>query len=84
VEVVVSAADGAAEITVTDNGPGIPPEEQARIFERYWQGEPEPGNGTGLGLAIVRQIAAAHGGSVAVHSPVNGTTGTQFRLLLTQ
>jgi two-component system OmpR family sensor kinase len=84
VEVVVTAVGAAAEITVTDQGPGIAPAEQAKIFERYWQAGPGPGDGTGLGLAIVRQIAAAHGGSITVRSPVAGTTGTQFLLRLTR
>jgi two-component system OmpR family sensor kinase len=54
-----------AWIRVIDDGPGIPPELQGRLFTRFARG---PGGGTGLGLAIARQIAEAHGGSIQVHS----------------
>jgi len=50
-------------LTVADEGPGIPPEELERIFERFFRGDRSRGTpGTGLGLAIVRHILRAHGG----------------------
>jgi len=50
-------------LTVADEGPGIPPEELERIFERFYRGDRSRGTpGTGLGLAIVRHILRAHGG----------------------
>ena len=62
--------DGAAAVTVSDEGPGIPPAHQARIFDRFFSYRPEsdgePGRlHTGLGLAIVKSIVESYGGSVA-------------------
>ncbi|MDI3298649.1 MAG: HAMP domain-containing sensor histidine kinase [Bacillota bacterium] len=61
------------ELAVRDQGPGIPPEEQERIFERFYRGRAENGrarDGTGLGLSIARWIAQEHGGSIRVESQV--------------
>ena len=58
-------------ITVRDTGPGIPPEEQEKVFNRFFRGSlAESGNipGTGLGLSIVQEIVHAHGGRVTVES----------------
>ncbi len=63
--------DEGWEIRVIDQGPGLPPEEQARVFERFYRSEPSRARhsgGSGLGLAIVRRLAEAHGGTVGVHS----------------
>jgi two-component system sensor histidine kinase ChvG len=61
-------------ISVTDRGPGIPNEQQSKIFERFFTTRLEEG-GTGLGLAIVQSVARAHGGSVEVDSePGRGST----------
>jgi signal transduction histidine kinase len=72
----------AAVLTVTDQGPGIAPEHQERIFEPFYQVAPArtPGPSHGLGLAICRRIVEAHGGSVSVES-VPGT-GATFRIAL--
>lgn len=68
------------EISVTDQGFGIPEAEQERIFERFYRGDPARSRqtgGTGLGLAIVKHIAASHGGEVRVWSmPGAGSTFT--------
>lgn len=65
------------EIVVADTGPGIPAEEQARIFEPFVTGRP---GGSGLGLAVVQRAVQAHRGLVIVDSaPGEGTT---FRVLL--
>lgn len=55
---------------VSDNGPGIPPEAQLRIFERFYQVEKERNSGTaGIGLAICKHIIERHGGRIWVKSP---------------
>jgi len=57
---------------VTDDGPGIPPHERERVFERFHRtdtGRTRAGGGAGLGLAIVRAIAEAHRGTVRVRDP---------------
>ena len=67
----------AARFKVTDSGPGIPTELQARIFEPFAQldGRPAGSDGVGLGLAISRALARASGGDIAVESvPGNGST----------
>ncbi len=67
----VPAAD-CVEISVEDTGPGIPPEDLKRIFERFYQvDKSRPGGGRrgiGLGLPIAREIVHAHGGTITVHS----------------
>jgi two-component system, OmpR family, sensor kinase len=69
--------NGDAVLTVDDDGPGIPPELERRVFERFVRGGGEGGRGSGLGLAIVHAVAAAHGGSVLLEHPKSGT-GTRF------
>jgi signal transduction histidine kinase len=77
VEVVVRPANGSVRIAVTDNGPGIPRDQQGLIFEKFGRAE-VPGSskpGTGLGLFIAQSIAEAHGGTLDVRSePEAGAT----------
>lgn len=70
-----STRRGELLIEVADRGPGIPPEEMARIFERFYRGESTlEERGSGLGLAIARTIAGAHGGSLEAESRVGEGT----------
>jgi signal transduction histidine kinase len=82
VRVSATAANGAVQIAVRDTGPGIPREQQGRIFEKFGRvdvpGASKPG--TGLGLFIARSIAEAHGGSLGVSSGVE--PGSTFTLTL--
>ena len=72
VHVSVSATDGMAILRVEDSGIGIPEEQRAEVFERFYRvggdrhasGEP----GCGLGLAIVQRIAELHGAKISLHS----------------
>ncbi len=70
----------ALEIAVGDTGIGIPPDEQEKVFERFYRGSNNipDSTGTGLGLAIVRELMAQHHGSVTVDSEVG--RGTVFVL----
>jgi two-component system OmpR family sensor kinase len=69
-----------ARLIVHDDGPGMPAEDAARIFERFYRVDPARGRahgGTGLGLSIVAAIVAAHGGTVSADSaPGRGMTVT--------
>lgn len=59
------SADGrSVELVVSDNGPGIPAEERARVFDRFYRVADAPTGGSGLGLAIVAEIAQSHGARV--------------------
>ncbi|CAM2794803.1 ATP-binding protein [Legionella worsleiensis] len=60
-------------LEVADNGPGIPPELQARVFERFFRVLGNKSPGSGLGLAIVQQICELHGGRVILDSPPTGS-----------
>jgi two-component system, OmpR family, sensor kinase len=70
--------DGQVAIVVVDDGPGIPADEVARVFERLYTVRETPGRavGTGLGLAIVRELAAAMGGTAQAEAVPGG--GTRF------
>lgn len=83
VAIGVRRGSDQVEITVTDQGPGIPEADLNRVFERFYRGDPARSRatgGTGLGLAIVKHIAASHGGDVTVWS-VEGA-GSTFTLRL--
>ena len=78
----ISAAKAGAEsvrISVADQGPGIPAEEQPYVFDPFFRGQraiEDQIHGTGLGLHLVKQIVEAHGGYIRVHS--DASTGTKF------
>jgi len=69
VRVTAQAEDGHFNVSVTDTGPDIPADHQARIFEQFHQvdsSNTEAKGGTGLGLAIAKQIVEVHGGHIWV------------------
>jgi two-component system, OmpR family, sensor histidine kinase SenX3 len=71
VSVTISRHHGIVEVAVTDEGIGIPEDEQARVFERFYRVDPARSRttgGTGLGLAIVKHVCANHGGEATVWS----------------
>jgi signal transduction histidine kinase len=76
VEVNVKREDGRAVLGVKDSGPGIPADEQPRIWERLFRGDASRAErGLGLGLSLVKAIVEAHGGTVGVDSePGRGAT----------
>ena len=77
---VVGSADGA-EVTVSDEGEGIAPEQLARVFTKFWRkGGTGRRGGTGLGLFIVRGLVEAHGGLISAGTAPGG--GASFRFTL--
>ncbi len=72
--------DGGAVVTVADGGPGLPPDQAAHVFERFWRADKartRVRGGSGLGLSIVAAVVRAHGGSVRFDSDVaTGSTVT--------
>lgn len=76
-----SAGSRAAEIEVTDTGPGVPLALRERVFEPFFTTK-EVGHGTGLGLAVSRNIVERHGGSIRVDAPPGG--GCRFVVILPQ
>ena len=83
VGVGLTRRDDVVEIAVTDQGPGIPEEEQERVFERFFRSDPARSRntgGSGLGLSIVKHAIANHGGSVRVWSKLG--SGSTFTIVL--
>jgi signal transduction histidine kinase len=80
IEVAMHRAGPEVEVAVTDRGIGIPLEEKAQLFAKFYRGEAAVRSGirgTGIGLAMAAQIAAAHGGRISVQSePGRGSTFT--------
>jgi two-component system, OmpR family, sensor histidine kinase TctE len=72
VTVAVASRPDAVELRVEDNGPGIPPAERERVFERFYRLHHDGAKGCGLGLSIVREIAAASDAQVVLSEPVSG------------
>jgi signal transduction histidine kinase len=80
VRVAAAADDGHIVLTVSDKGPGIPPEHHAHIFEKFGRVAGSAKPGTGLGLFLSRSFAEAHGGSLEVDSRPG--EGARFTLTL--
>jgi signal transduction histidine kinase len=94
VDVALAVGSDGVVLDVADDGPGVPPADRARVFDRFFRGDSARGpsegghRGSGLGLAIARDIAERHRGTLELvdesHSTAHGegTTGAQFRLRL--
>ena len=83
VTVAAGASSGEAWFEVRDTGPGIPPEDQPRIFERFYRvdkARSREKGGTGLGLSIVKHVLQLHGGEVSVRSRVGEGSVFRFRI----
>ena len=77
VEVAVSTSDAGTTVSVKDTGIGIPPEYQARVFERFFRvdkSRSKASGGTGLGLSIVKHIAQYHHADLSLHSRIGEGT----------
>jgi two-component system phosphate regulon sensor histidine kinase PhoR len=83
IEVTAETDGEGVKVCVRDNGPGIPPEDLARIFERFYRvdkGRSREKGGTGLGLSIVKHIVQLHGGRVWVESEPGAGAAFYFHL----
>jgi two-component system sensor histidine kinase QseC len=81
VDVDLNAGPDRVVIDVRDNGPGIPPERRAAVFDRFLRGANEPSSGFGLGLSIVKRAAELHGARVDLREPEEGT-GLHVHIIL--
>jgi two-component system sensor histidine kinase ChvG len=85
IDIGLTQSESLAVLTITDNGPGIPPENTERIFERFYTDRPSGeafGQNSGLGLSITRQIVEAHGGQISADN-VEGIQSTGARITVT-
>ena len=83
VSVALSDEDGKAVLRVADEGPGIPPQDLANLFERFYRAQysrDRASGGTGLGLSIVRAIVASHGGTIEAANRLEGGAVFTVRL----
>jgi two-component system OmpR family sensor kinase len=81
--VTVTAEGADAVFRVIDSGPGLRPEDAAKVFERFWRADKartRARGGSGLGMAIVASITWAHGGSVDFRSSVETGSTVTVRL----
>jgi signal transduction histidine kinase len=75
------SGSAGVEISISDEGPGVAPDDLSRLFDRFYRSADETaGSGTGLGLAISREIVRAHGGEIWAESKAG--SGTTFRFTL--
>ena len=79
VTLAAARAGAAAEVTVTDAGPGMDPEAREHAFDRFWRGRDDR-SGSGLGLAIVRRLVEADGGDVRLDEAPGGGLRAVVRL----
>jgi signal transduction histidine kinase len=90
VQISIQSGTGALQVSVTDTGPGIDPENLPYVFDRFYRADKSrtrSSGGSGLGLAIVKQLVEAHGGSVSTESPIyqdgnHQGYGTRFCFIL--
>jgi signal transduction histidine kinase len=85
VEVTLATGNGRAVLEVTDNGIGVPSDEQSRLFDRFFRSSQAASDaipGSGLGLAITKAIVEGHGGQIALESEENHGTTVRVELPL--
>ncbi|MDE2485123.1 MAG: two-component system sensor histidine kinase KdbD, partial [candidate division NC10 bacterium] len=79
-EITAWAHDGTVTVEVADRGPGLPPGDEERVFEKFYRGPGLTSRGSGLGLAICRGIVEAHGGRIWAENRPGG--GVSFRFII--
>jgi len=78
--VAVSPWHGSVQVRVSDQGPGVEPDDRERVFEAFYRGGTASGVGSGLGLAIARAIVLGHGGRIWIEGAPGGGTAVVFEL----
>jgi two-component system sensor histidine kinase KdpD len=82
IQVSTFSRDDHVVIAVEDNGPGIPPDDLQRIFDKFFRGRSDRGQGVGLGLSVSRGLIEAFGGEVSVISPLSNGPGARIEFVL--
>jgi signal transduction histidine kinase len=83
IDVTLEPQGGRVRCTVRDNGPGIPPEHQEKVFDKFWQGTARQHGysySSGLGLTFCKMVVVAHGGRIGVESEVGAGSAFWFEL----
>jgi PAS domain S-box-containing protein len=80
IEVRAWVQEKDVHFAVCDNGPGVPDDQVAHLFDRYWKGKAEGRHGTGLGLFIAKGIVDAHGGRIWFENEANGGSSVHFTI----
>jgi signal transduction histidine kinase len=83
ISVRIGTTDDFVAVTVTDTGPGAPPDQLSRLFQRFWRGDPSRSRqtgGSGLGLAIARRIVEEHGGQIQAENAPDAGLCIRFTL----
>jgi two-component system sensor histidine kinase KdpD len=83
IRVLATSTDETVTVEIADTGPGLPPGDETRVFEKFYRGASNGIQGTGLGLAICRGIVHAHGGRIWAQNQPEGGVAFLFTLPLT-
>lgn len=80
VKLLAKPQESQVVFQITDDGPGIPPDNMSHLFDNFWQARKDDRRGVGLGLAIVKELVEAHGGKIWVDSKVDQGSTFSFSL----
>jgi two-component system sensor histidine kinase KdpD len=81
IELSAETAPGVVTVTVADEGPGFPPDDPQRVFEKFYRHDRQAGRpGAGLGLSICRGIVELHGGRICAKNRPGGGAAIHFTL----